>query len=79
MARRGSKRVVLWGNVGRTSLVVTVLAVVLTTLAYLAFAQRWNPDAPLRGLLGGLIISIVLLLVNLLTPLKRLPFLPRER
>jgi hypothetical protein len=78
VGRRGNKRVILWGNWAKTSLMVTVLAVALTTVAYLVFAQRWNPAAPLRGLFAGLGISVVLLLVNLLTPLRRLPFLPRE-
>jgi hypothetical protein len=76
VARRGNKRVILWGNVCRVSLIVTCAAVALTTAVYLAFAQRWNPDAPLRGLLGGLGISLVLLVVNLLTPMRRLPYLP---
>lgn len=79
VARRGNKRVILWGNFFKASLLVTLLSSALTTLAYVAIAQRWNSDAPLHGLLGGLGIAVVLLLVSLLTPLRQLPFLPPER
>lgn len=79
VARQANKRVILWGTVFKTTAVVTALAVILTTGAYLLLAGRWNPAAPLSGLLGGLGISVVLLLVNLLTPWRRLPHLPRPR
>jgi len=78
VGRRGEKRVVLWGNWFKTSLVLIALSAALTTLAYVAFAQRWNPEAPVHGLCGGAGISLVLLMVSLLTPLKRLPMLPRD-
>jgi hypothetical protein len=79
VGRRGNKRVILWRNVGRITLLVTLLSTVLSTLAYVAIARRWNPDAPLGGLIAGVGIAVVLLLVNLLTPIRHLPFLPRER
>jgi hypothetical protein len=78
VGRRGEKRVVLWGNWFKTRLGLTALSAAFTTLAYVVLAQRWNPDAPLRGLCGGAGISLVLLVVSLLTPRKRLPILPRD-
>lgn len=79
VARQANKRVILWGMVGKTTAVVTVLAVAMTTGTYLLFCGRWNSAAPVSGLLGGLGISVILLVVNLLTPLRRLPHLPRPR
>ncbi len=79
VGRRGEKRVVLWGKWLKTSLAMIALSAAFTTLAYVAFAQRWNLEAPLHGLYGGAGISLFLLTVSLLTPLKRLPMLPRDR
>lgn len=78
VGRRGDKRVVLWGHWFRITLILIAVSAALTTLAYVVFAQRWNPQAPLLGCYGGAGISLVLLLVSLLAPLKRLPFLPRD-
>lgn len=78
VGRRANKRTILWGNFLRATFVLAAASAALTTGAYVALARRWNPDAPLYGLLAGLGISVFLLLFNLLTPLNRLPFLPRE-
>jgi hypothetical protein len=78
VGRRGDKRVILWGNFLKTGFILILLSGALTTLAYVTLAQRWNPAVPIRGLLGGLGIAVILLVVGLLTPLKQLPFLPRR-
>jgi len=75
VGKRNGRRVICWMSWLKLTLGTVTLGTLLATLAYVLLAQRWNFLAPLVGVSAGLVASLVCIIVNLFTPLARLPFI----
>jgi hypothetical protein len=74
VGNKAGKKKILWGQLLKISLIIIPLSTGLTSLAYFVLASRWNGQAAWLGLAGGGAIVLVILIVNLCSPVFRLPF-----
>ena len=75
LANKSGHRKILWPQLLKISMIMVPLAVGACSLGYLVLAGgRWNPLAAWLGLAGGFAIVLVILVINLFTPINRLPF-----
>ena len=72
-ANRGGHRKILWKQLLKMSLVLVPVATASCSLAYVVFAERWNPLAAWLGLAGGVGSVLVIVIIHLFTPVNRLP------
>ena len=74
IGNKSGRRKILWGPMLKVSLAMVPLSVGGTSLAYILFADTWNPLAAWLGLATGFSIVLIILIVNFFTPIYRLPF-----
>ena len=74
VGNKSGRRKLLWGPLFKLTVLLMPLGGGMCAGAYAILTGRWSLLAAWLGLGGGFCIVLVILLVNLLTPIHRLPF-----
>ena len=76
LVRNGrGRKVIRWGNVALTFVISTALVALVAAGLYGVIAGSWDSRVLLIGPIAGVVATLIALILDLRTPLQRLPIL----
>ena len=75
VGNRNGRKAVRWGRFFFATLVIVLVSTLFSLAVYYLVAGRWNPTVLLLGAGAGVFIAGVVIILNLTTPLQRLPII----